>query len=55
MILPLFALANAGIVIDSVSIQSLMSMSSLGISLELIGGKPFGLIVLCLAAIRLGL
>jgi NhaA family Na+:H+ antiporter len=55
VILPLFALANAGIVIDSGSIQSLLSMSSLGISLGLVVGKPLGVVVLCLAGMRLGL
>ena len=54
-ILPLFALANAGIVIDAGSGQSLLTMSSLGISLGLLVGKPVGVAVLCYIATRLGL
>lgn len=53
-ILPIFALANAGIVIDAGSSQSLLTMSSLGISLGLVLGKPLGVIVLCFVATRLG-
>ena len=54
-ILPVFALANAGIVIDAGSGRSLLSMSSLGISLGLLLGKPVGVALLCYLATRLGL
>ena len=55
LILPLFALANAGIVIGEGSMESLLSMSSLGISLGLVLGKPLGVIFLCAVAARLGI
>jgi len=55
VILPLFALANAGIVIGAGAGQSLLSMSSLGISLGLLAGKPLGVVVSCYTAARLGL
>ncbi len=55
LVLPLFALANAGIVIDANSIQSVESMSSVGILLGLVVGKPLGVIVLCVVATRVGL
>lgn len=44
MILPVFALANTGIVIENDWMQQLSSVNSVGISLGLILGKPFGII-----------
>jgi Na+:H+ antiporter, NhaA family len=52
-ILPLFALANTGVPIDSEARALLMHDNSLGIALGLIIGKPLGVIVLCFAAVRL--
>ena len=54
-ILPIFALANAGIVIDANWSQSLTSMNSLGISLGLFIGKPLGVTGLCFVATWMGL
>jgi NhaA family Na+:H+ antiporter len=55
VILPIFALANAGIVIDATWSQSLVSMNSLGIALGLLIGKPLGVTGVCFAATLMGL
>jgi len=54
VILPIFALANAGIVIDADWSQSLASMNSLGIVLGLLIGKPLGVTALCFVATWMG-
>jgi len=54
LILPIFALANAGIVIDASWSAGLLSTNSLGIALGLLIGKPLGVMVLCLAATWIG-
>ena len=54
ILLPLFALANTGVTIDSASLAELTHANSLGIALGLIVGKPLGVIVLSLVAVRLG-
>jgi len=54
-ILPLFALANTGILIGSDWTQSLVSANSLGIVAGLVIGKPLGVTLGCLAAVMLGL
>jgi Na+:H+ antiporter, NhaA family len=51
VILPLFALANTGVPIDSQAIAQLASPNSTGIALGLIVGKPLGVIVMCLLAV----
>jgi len=53
MILPLFALANAGVAISPDSINTLTSPVSLGIIFGLVVGKPLGISILAWAAIRL--
>jgi NhaA family Na+:H+ antiporter len=53
-IVPLFALANTGIVLGEGWTQSLVSPNSLGIFLGLFMGKPIGIVLLCLLAVRLG-
>jgi len=54
LILPLFALANTGVMIDSTSLAELTHANSLGIALGLIVGKPLGVIVMCLVAVKFG-
>lgn len=55
LILPLFALANTAIVIDSNIGAILTPNYSLGIALGLIVGKPVGIFTLSLLAVKLGL
>jgi NhaA family Na+:H+ antiporter len=52
-VLPLFALANTGVPIDSEARALLLHDNGLGIALGLIVGKPLGVIVLCFAAVAL--
>jgi Na+:H+ antiporter, NhaA family len=54
LILPLFALANAGVQIDSSLIHSLWNRASFGIFLGLVVGKPLGIFAACWAALALG-
>jgi Na+:H+ antiporter, NhaA family len=54
VILPLFALANTGITIDSATLSSLASNNSIGIALGLILGKPIGILLFAALAVRLG-
>ena len=54
-ILPLFALANTGIILGSGWLHSLGSMSSAGIFLGLVAGKPAGIFLFTLAGSWLGL
>lgn len=51
LILPTFALANTGIVIGSGWSSELASANSLGISLGLLLGKPFGITLICFIAV----
>lgn len=51
-ILPLFALANTGIVLSTDVIQMLYSTNSLGIILGLVIGKPIGILALSFAAVK---
>lgn len=53
IILPVFALANTGIIINSGWTQDLNSSNSLGILGGLILGKPVGITLLCLLAVTL--
>ena len=55
IILPLFALANAGVAINPDSVSTLTSPVSLGIILGLIIGKPVGISLLSYGAYKLGL
>lgn len=52
-ILPLFALANTSVVIDTNWASSLTTNSSLGIMLGLIVGKPLGILLFCFTAVTL--
>jgi Na+:H+ antiporter, NhaA family len=55
LILPVFALANTGIVIGSGWAADLASNNSLGIILGLVAGKPFGITLLAFVAVAVGL
>ncbi len=55
VILPIFALANTGIVIGADWMQSLASANSLGISAGLLLGKPLGVLLLSFVAVTAGL
>lgn len=55
VILPVFALANTGIVIGAGWMDELVSPNSLGIIAGLVLGKPLGITLTCLAAVLLGL
>lgn len=54
LILPIFALANTGIVINMDSVQSLLNSNSLGIMLGLILGKPIGIMLFSCIAVWTG-
>ncbi|MFS2002863.1 Na+/H+ antiporter NhaA [Duganella sp. CT11-25] len=55
LILPVFALANTGIVIGAGWVQDLLSSNSLGIIVGLSVGKPVGIMLACFVAVTLGL
>lgn len=55
LILPLFAFANAGVVLDGVSAGDMFSLLPLGIMVGLLVGKPLGITLFCWLAVRLGL
>jgi NhaA family Na+:H+ antiporter len=55
IILPIFALANTCIIIDSDWSASLMSTNSIGIFLGLVVGKPLGITLFCAIAVWLGI
>lgn len=54
LIMPIFALANTGIVIAADWAQHLMVANSLGIILGLCAGKPIGITLTCFAAVAVG-
>ncbi len=54
LILPIFALANTGILFESGWIDGLLSANSLGIAAGLVLGKPIGILVLCMLAVAAG-
>ncbi|MGX9416017.1 Na+/H+ antiporter NhaA [Vibrio sp. RC27] len=53
-ILPLFALANAGLSLEGVSIESLSSAVPIGVALGLVFGKPAGIFLFSWLAIKSG-
>ncbi|CUI02822.1 Na+/H+ antiporter NhaA [Massilia antarctica] len=55
LILPIFALANTGILIGSGWTADLVSLNSAGILAGLVIGKPLGITLFCLAAVTLGI
>lgn len=54
-IVPLFALANTGIVLQPAFYNSLLSLNSLGIVAGLFFGKPIGILSFCWITIKTGL
>ena len=52
-ILPVFALANTGVVVGAGAMQNLLSSNGLGIVAGLVLGKPLGIVAFCLAAVFL--
>lgn len=54
-ILPLFALANTSIIIDSQWTESLVHDSGIGILIGLFVGKPIGIMLVCYLAVALGI
>lgn len=55
VILPLFALANAGVEIDFGGLRNLVNSESLGIFFGLVVGKPLGIFLLSWISIKLGI
>jgi len=55
LILPVFALANTGIVIGAGWAQELLAANSLGILMGLVLGKPVGILLFSFAAVALGI
>jgi NhaA family Na+:H+ antiporter len=55
IILPIFALANTGVVIGTNWAQELTSENSLGIMGGLLLGKPLGIMLLCFIAVTIGI
>ncbi len=54
LILPLFAFANAGVVLSGVSFSDLFSLLPLGIIAGLLIGKPLGITLFCWLAVKCG-
>ena len=55
VVLPIFALANTAIVLNTGIGETLLENYSLGIALGLIVGKPLGIFVFAFAAVKIGL
>jgi len=53
-VLPIFALANAGVQLPSDVVAVLQTPNALGIYLGLVAGKPLGVIIASMMAVRLG-
>lgn len=54
-IMPIFALANAGVVVSIVDLPQLWSEQGLGIQLGLVLGKPIGIVLASFIVIKLGM
>ena len=54
MVLPLFAFANAGVSFDGLSVSDVFTPLPLGIALGLVLGKPLGVMLFSVVAVRLG-
>ncbi len=54
LILPVFALANTGILVGTDWLQSLANINSIGIIIGLVVGKPLGVGLLCFVAVLTG-
>ena len=55
IILPIFALANTGIIIGADSLQTLANPNEIGIMAGLVLGKPLGITLICSVVVALGL
>lgn len=55
IILPIFALANTGIIIGADSLQTLANPNEIGIMAGLVIGKPLGITLLCFIVVTLGI
>lgn len=55
LVMPLFALANAGVALDFTGFAGLVSPVSVGVALGLLVGKPVGITLFSWLAVRLGL
>ncbi len=55
LVVPIFALANAGVHINAGSFGDMLSRPSLGIFLGLLVGKPIGITLFSYAAVKLGI
>ena len=55
IILPIFALANTGVVVGTDWMQDIASANSVGIVAGLVAGKPLGVTLLCFAAVASGI
>lgn len=55
IIMPFFALANTGLVLAGVSLGNLVTPNTLGIFLGLAVGKPLGIVLLSLLAVKVGI
>jgi Na+:H+ antiporter, NhaA family len=55
IILPIFALANTGIVVSADWWQGVISANSIGIYAGLVAGKPLGVTLLCFIAVAMGI
>ena len=55
IILPIFALANTGIIVETDWLQGLTSANSIGIAAGLIVGKPLGVTLFCFVAVAIGI
>ncbi len=54
VVLPIFALANTGIIIGSESLKTLANPNEIGIMAGLVLGKPLGITLLCFIVVTLG-
>nr|NDG07424.1 Na+/H+ antiporter NhaA [Oxalobacteraceae bacterium] len=54
LILPLFALANTGVVFDGSLLSSMLDQNSIGIMSGLVVGKPVGILLFALGALWIG-
>lgn len=55
IILPIFALANTGIIIGADSLQTLANPNEIGIMAGLVLGKPLGITLICSVVVALGI
>ena len=55
IVIPLFALANAGIIIESLSVEEIFNTFSLNVELSMVIGKLTGLVLFTWIAVKLGI